>query len=1260
MKQRYFLFFLVSAIMLCGSSAFAQMVGDCVFLQGRYVEVGVAPNGGYGSTVDAPATYHPFLPGGQNLYDPARGSYVSSSNYLGFVADYGRDGWTVGTPPYYGDFYLPGSPQEGWTIKIGSNRYDAYIPNFQAPGTTGYSGNAGLTGTSIGYSSVGGVSRGVWKGSIGSVEIRQTTSLDTNALYFTTNVIIVNHGATATPNIYYTRTVDPDNEETRAGTAAFTTINNIVYQLPNAGNKVLVSAVGNTSGYSPNAYLGLGTKDCRAKCMIFDAGTGLAPSAGGDSMWNQQTSFIYNVGGSSTADVGIGLDFNIGSIAAGDSTTLTYCYILNALYIDSALNATLPNFFVNNSSFPSGSTINLCTYAYDTAYVSMGAGGFYHWRWSPDSLLTSDSAISNNINITGITTPLTYTVTGINVAGGCDTIHYTLTLKRDTFSIALGNPDTTICLGDSGGTRVSGPPLLHYQWTPATGVSNDTIMSPMITPSVTTTYTVTASSTSGCPAVSKYFTITVNHPVLDSITFTNPTVCGYNDGTITLYGLQTGFLDTVHYDSATTPHAPLPVGVSSSLTITLTGIYAGVYDNFWVKVGLCPTNIKGPATLVNPAPPVVTVDSPLVKTCVGIPVLLHSYATPTGITYNYSWSPPTYLSAANIANPVVNPAVSGDIIYTVTVNPGGNPACAGTATVRVHTLDPFTLNNNDTVICIGNHVQASITGSNEFSYLWSPATGVSNTSLKNPTITPVVSNTYLVTASYAHCPDMVQGFHIEVDTPATPITIIDTICLGMTDYFDLTVPGSVAGGNYYHYQWQLPSSVDLNNDTIPNPIFTPTTLGPHNYSVIIHPSALGCSITDFVNIWVLPSTITIQPTDTMVCKGKSVQVIGFGGNPVFTYQWIPTAGIAVSNVFNAFITPDTSALYTVTASFHRCPDIHATLNLSVQPTPTVYIGGNRLFCQFDTIHIRASVEPAWYGGYTYAWTPPADLDNTTSASVVFSGNANTILYVNVTTPAGCTSNDSARITVFPGNFASLTPDRNSFCPHTSTTLTPTGSAGVTYHWYPSVYLSDSMGSAPVITPVTSQVYTCIATSANGCKDTFNYSALVYPSAVMLMEDSVTLYPGESYHIQPSTNCTSFLWFPPAGLSEVHMSDPVATPQISTKYTVHGYTENGCDVYDSINVIVSDESLLAMPNAFTPGTGVNNTFKIILKGQATLNYYRVFNRWGNMVFETTNISDGWDGSYKGQQQPLGVYVYEVQAVGSNGHTFTKRGNVTLLR
>ena len=419
----------------------------------------------------------------------------------------------------------------------------------------------------------------------------------------------------------------------------------------------------------------------------------------------------------------------------------------------------------------------------------------------------------------------------------------------------------------------------------------------------------------------------------------------------------------------------------------------------------------------------------------------------------------------------------------------------------------------------------------------------------------------------------------------------------------------------------------------------------------------GCPGSDTIHLAILYDTVTLHTHDTAVCKGALLQVFTTG-NPANTYQWIPTTGIANSTTGSPTIICDTSAEYIMTAYFPGCPDIIDSFHLDVQPNPiNVYIGGNRAVCQFDTLHIHASVTPAWYTHYIYHWSPGINLDDSTASTVVFTAGDSTNIVLTVTTSAGCTGVDSAKIAVYPGIFAHVDSVFN-LCPHDSVQLMPSG--GVSYTWHPSIYIDDSTSSTPWVHAITTQNYTMIATSQYGCKDTLSVKVVIEPGAVIYLEDSVIIYPGESYQISPQTNCVNFMWYPSIGLNHVFISNPLATPDVNTKYIVYGSTEQGCKTADSIIIYVAQETLLDLPNAFAPGNGPNNVFKIIKRGIATLNYFRIYNRWGNMVYESSNIDAGWDGTYKGQPQPFGVFVYEVEAVTSTGRIFHKHGNVTLVR
>ena len=421
----------------------------------------------------------------------------------------------------------------------------------------------------------------------------------------------------------------------------------------------------------------------------------------------------------------------------------------------------------------------------------------------------------------------------------------------------------------------------------------------------------------------------------------------------------------------------------------------------------------------------------------------------------------------------------------------------------------------------------------------------------------------------------------------------------------------------------------------------------------------GCSGADTVHVTILYDTLTLYNHDTAICKGKSVQVLTTGTIGQ-TYLWTPIAGIASPMSGSPLITPDTSATYVLTTFFPGCPDLVDSFRIDVQPTPQVYLGGNRSVCENDTLHITASVTPAWYTGYIYTWSPSVSLDNSITSTVVFTAGDSTNIILTVTTPAGCKGVDSAELIVHPSNFVNYDTSI-SVCPGGAVQLTPMALNGIgSYTWHPGMYLSDSTSPAPWVYAITSQHYWAVVVNQYGCFDTVSANITVRPAAVLNLGDSVTLFPGETYQISPQTNCVNFVWTPPAGLSNPYVSNPLATPLINTKYVVYGTTEWGCSTSDSINIYISEESELALPNAFTPGNGPNNVFKVLKRGVANLSYFRVYNRWGNLVFQTSNIDEGWDGTYHDVPQPFGVYVYQVEAVTSTGKVFQKVGNVTLIR
>ena len=574
--------------------------------------------------------------------------------------------------------------------------------------------------------------------------------------------------------------------------------------------------------------------------------------------------------------------------------------------------------------------------------------------------------------------------------------------------------------------------------------------------------------------------------------------------------------------------------------------------------------------------------------------------------------------------------------YWVAIDSNG---CTSSDTIGVTIYPDFSVDlGPDSIYCATSEVTlaSSFTYSSSAVYLWS-------TGATSPSIVATTSGTYWLQVSQGAC-TRTDAVTVSI-TPPYSVNLGDDTLICHASNVTLQSSYSYTGAAY---QWSTGAST---------PAITISSTGNYWLRVLIG----GCMMVDTVNINIVHDSLVILTNDTAICKGTFIQVLANSYNfgNTYTYQWLPTAGIAASTSLNPIIAPDTSAMYVLQANIAGCPPVEDSVYIEVQPVPEVSLGGARQMCQYDTIHLVPSVQPSWFSGYIYNWTPATYLDHNNTPEVVFTAGITSNLYLTVTTSAGCTGEDSAQIIVHPGNFA-LAGNDAALCPHDSVELSVTAPAGTSYHWSPSYYLSDSSSGNPWVKPITSTVYTITATSSFGCLDTVHIGVTVYPSAVIYLPDSVTVYPGEAYPIHLQSNCTGFSWFPPEGLDNPLVADPTATPASSTKYLVTGTTDFGCKVVDSISIITSSSDLFALPNAFTPGNGVNNLFRIILRGEANLNYFRIFDRWGNMVFQTTSIDAGWDGNYNGTPQPFGVYVYELQATASDGTLFTKHGNLTLIK
>jgi gliding motility-associated-like protein len=257
------------------------------------------------------------------------------------------------------------------------------------------------------------------------------------------------------------------------------------------------------------------------------------------------------------------------------------------------------------------------------------------------------------------------------------------------------------------------------------------------------------------------------------------------------------------------------------------------------------------------------------------------------------------------------------------------------------------------------------------------------------------------------------------------------------------------------------------------------------------------------------------------------------------------------------------------------------------------------------------------------------------------------------------------VKVLPAPIANAGDDAG-ICPGQSLNLN--GSGGFAYSsWSPSAYLSNISSANPVFSGAAagSYVYSLQVKDTNGC---FSLTAATVRISVIapvvnagadtavLSNEPVQLKvkdPGNDGFVQ-------FNWSPSIGLNNAGIPDPVATTDRDRVYTVTAQTRNGCTATDSIIIKVFNSVEIYVPNAFTPnGDGKNDLLRAIPSGIKKFKFLNVYNRWGQLVFQTKDAAGSWDGKWKGMLQ-TGVFVWMAEGINYDGTPVRRKGTVMVIQ
>jgi len=195
----------------------------------------------------------------------------------------------------------------------------------------------------------------------------------------------------------------------------------------------------------------------------------------------------------------------------------------------------------------------------------------------------------------------------------------------------------------------------------------------------------------------------------------------------------------------------------------------------------------------------------------------------------------------------------------------------------------------------------------------------------------------------------------------------------------------------------------------------------------------------------------------------------------------------------------------------------------------------------------------------------------------------------------------------------------------------------------------------------SSTYAAVYTDQYGCMDTLYSFAHIKPLPnVHILNDDMTLKYGGTVQLLVS-GAYLYSWSPISTLSNPNVANPYATPTEPTTYYVWGLGENGCRNVDSIHIALDYRDNLFVPSAFSPnGDGKNDVFRVSNITFQKLQEFRVFNRWGQEIYSTTDPKKGWDGTWKGVAQDMGTYQYIIKVAYPDGYIETYKGDVTLVR
>lgn len=478
------------------------------------------------------------------------------------------------------------------------------------------------------------------------------------------------------------------------------------------------------------------------------------------------------------------------------------------------------------------------------------------------------------------------------------------------------------------------------------------------------------------------------------------------------------------------------------------------------------------------------------------------------------------------------------------------------------------------------------------------------------------------------------------DTISIPITVspnpeinidpINPYCEGDSTIVTATTNGSIL--------WS-PTSIIQNSTSL-------NAWAIHDTSTWVYAANTNTCGTAIDSAWMEVWPINIQMMDdASICLGESI-VLNVSGGDQYTWNNDPT--LSDIHIGQPTATPITTTTYSVDViTMDGCPYLDSVV-ISVfdelpglTPHPDIHV------CWGIPTSVSAEI------ANTYQWQPVAFFDNANAATPFVTIQNDT--YISVQMINGCgTGNSSFWAFVEQPNVALICPDQ--VC--TLDSILVSASGALSYQWFPDNWLVDTISNTAIIAPLSSDTVVVIGTDAFGCRDSANHAITLLPLPFINLPDSVYFEYPEAAEIKPETNILEGQWWPTDFVLCDTCAFTLIAPTYPTEYHFTIADNAGCGASDSIKVIPIYP--FWVPNTFTANQdGTNDGFKVVSFFLLPFFHLQIFDRWGALVFETTDPNRGWDGSFNGYYVPQDIYTWQLKFVLPSGEQ-KHRGHVTILR